>query len=156
MTDYLRASGVAVVIGMVCAGLLTAKNGEANSYHLTDGSSMLTMQECVNCHDSSSKMPVYVCTGTMCLYSKNHSLMRPYPPARRTKEYSSLVEIMEAGCVLEGGKTTCLSCHDLTKPPPHLIREGDALCYICHKNLRPTSLLKLPSEAKKKSEVNPR
>lgn len=151
MTRYLKRSlAVLAVTAFSGAGLFLSAYGEGNSYHLTDGSGVLTMEQCLNCHDSSSKMPIYVCTGEMCLYSKNHSLMRPYPPARRTKDYSSLAEITEAGCVLEGGKTTCLSCHDLTKPPPHLIRDGDLLCYICHKNLRPTSSLKLPSEARKK------
>nr|WP_226377866.1 cytochrome c3 family protein [Citrifermentans bremense] len=37
--------------------------------------------------------------------------------------------------VLQDGKITCLSCHDLTKPP-HLIKKGDQLCYLCHKSLR--------------------
>jgi hypothetical protein len=154
MTQYLRISAVAMAIGLVGAGVFISRSGAANSYHLTDGSSILTMEQCLNCHDASSKMPIYICTGTMCLYSKSHSLMRPYPPTRRTTDYSTLAEITEAGCVLEGGKTTCLSCHDLTKPAPHLVREGDALCYICHKNLRPTSSLKLPSELKKNSVVN--
>lgn len=155
MTRFLKLSlGGAVAVAITGAGFLYSAKVQANSYHLTDGSGILTMEQCLNCHDSSSKMPIYVCKGEMCLYSKNHSLMRPYPPERRSKEYSSLVEITEAGCVLEGGKTTCLSCHDLTKPPPHLIRDGDLLCYICHKDLRPTSSLKLPSEARKKPAVN--
>ena len=45
-----------------------------------------------------------------------------------------LAEIEAAGCVLENGRTTCLSCHDLTKPPPgRTIRDGHDLCFICHK-----------------------
>lgn len=128
--------------------LFLFKYGHANPYHQTDAAGVLTMQECLQCHDKSSKKPIYICSGDMCLYSKNHSLMRPYPPMRHPNEYAPLPEIQEAGCVLENGLTTCLSCHDLTKPPPHLIRDGDQLCYICHKALRPTGSLKLPSQLK--------
>ena len=47
----------------------------------------------------------------------------------------SLSEITQAGGILEDGKLTCLSCHDLTKPPPRLILDGDRLCLLCHKNM---------------------
>jgi len=133
-----------MLFGIVILGagisLFIYRQGEANPYHLSQGRGVLTMQQCLDCHDSSPTKPVYICLGDMCLYSRNHSLLRNYPPAGKEKDYATVSEIQEAGCVLENGKTTCLSCHDLTKPEPHLIRKGDLLCFICHKALRPRNL----------------
>lgn len=116
--------------------MLFYKMGDANLSHLTGASGILTMRECLACHSGSSAKPVSICIDDHCLYKKNHSLMRRYPPPGKEREYASEFEITEAGCVLEDGKLTCLSCHDLTKPPPHLIRTGDNLCYICHRYFR--------------------
>ena len=125
-----------IIFAIASLALLIFSSGVAdtNTYHLTGGSRILTLTECISCHDTSSSMPIYVCTGDMCLYVRNHSLMREYPPFGQEKDYASVSEVEAAGCVLENGKTTCLSCHDLTKPPPaRVIREGHDLCFICHK-----------------------
>jgi hypothetical protein len=124
-----------VVIAAI-ATFLVFRNGEAstNVQHLTGASRILTLRECMGCHDKHSNKPIYVCTGDMCLYARNHSLLRDYPPLGQEKDYASVLEVEAAGCVLENGKTTCLSCHDLTKPAPaRVVREGHALCFICHK-----------------------
>lgn len=129
---HLALAGATAI---VTAGIAWFTLVEANLDHLTSASGILTMQECLECHEASAR-PVSICLDDHCLYTKNHSLMHTYPPPGRETEYASKAEIEQAGCVLEGGKVTCLSCHDLTKPPPHLIREGDELCYICHLALR--------------------
>jgi len=103
-----------------------------NPNHRTHAAGVLTMQECLQCHSGSVSKAVPVCLGDDCLYKNNHSLMRLYPPAGKSGDYATPDAIEQAGCELENGKITCLSCHDLTNPPPHLIREGDDLCSICH------------------------
>lgn len=106
-----------------------------NPYHQKEAADLLRMQDCLKCHNVKMGKPVTICTGDNCLYSKTHSLMHRYPPIGKEKDYASVSIIERAGCFLEEGKITCLSCHNLTKPSPHLIREGDELCLICHKNL---------------------
>jgi hypothetical protein len=108
-----------------------------NPYHMSEAAAVLTMRECMKCHEKTAMKPVTICLGDNCLYSNSHSLMHPYPPAGKESEYADIAEIEKAGCVLENGRVSCLSCHDLTKPPPHLIRDGDKLCYICHIHLKP-------------------
>ncbi len=103
-----------------------------NPFHLTQAVGTLTMEECLSCHDGVTGMAVTVCLGNECLYTKNHSLMHRYPPAGKEGRYAPQSVVEEAGCVLEGGKITCLSCHNLANPAPHLVRDGDNLCLICH------------------------
>lgn len=119
--------------------LVTVASGTAmlsfcgnNPQHRTRAAGVLTMQECLACHSGSMGKGVATCLGDDCLYRNSHSLMHPYPPAGKAGDYAALGDVENAGCVLENGKITCLSCHDLTNPPPHLIREGDELCSLCH------------------------
>ena len=97
---------------------------------------ILNMRDCLKCHNKGTGPPVVICLGDNCLYSKTHSLMHQYPPPGKERYYAPRSEIEKAGCILENGKITCLSCHDLTKPPPHVIKDGDALCVLCHINLK--------------------
>jgi hypothetical protein len=106
-----------------------------NPYHVS-AVGALSMQECMNCHDKGSQKRVVICLGDNCLYSQSHSLMHRYPPRGNESRYAPVSDIEKAGCILENGKVSCLSCHDLTKPAPHLILEGDKLCQICHINLK--------------------
>lgn len=126
------AAGGAVTLGVI----LFLRMGEANLDHLTSANGILTMQECLACHAEGSTHPVAICLDDHCLYTNDHSLMHPYPPAGKETDYVPTAQILAAGCVLEEGKITCLSCHDLTHPAPHLIRDGDELCAICHRLLR--------------------
>lgn len=120
---------------VVIASLLPT---EANLAHQTSASGILTAEQCLACHsDASSKRPVSICLTDHCLYTNNHPVLRRYPPADKELEFATVAEITQAGCVLQDGKITCLSCHNLAQPIPHLIRDGDQLCYICHKSLRP-------------------
>lgn len=107
-----------------------------NPYHQQDAAGLLRMQECLECHNIKMGKPVSICIGNDCVYRKNHSVMRPYPPFGKEKDYSPISEIENAGSYLEEGNITCLSCHDLTKPRPHLIRQGDQLCLMCHRGFR--------------------
>jgi hypothetical protein len=116
----------------VAAGTAILSFCGSNSYHKTLAAGVVSMQDCMECHSGAVGKAVSICLGNECLYSNNHSLMHPYPPINKAADYAPLGDIEKAGCVLENGKITCLSCHDLTKPPPHLIREGDKLCSICH------------------------
>lgn len=127
--NYLALLVTAVA---ACAAMLSFCGN--NPYHLTQAAGVLTMQDCLKCHKGSPAKPVSICLGDDCLYSKSHSLMHPYPPRKNSGDYAPLRDIEKAGCILENGKITCLSCHDLTKPPPHLIQQGDKLCSICHLN----------------------
>ena len=113
-----------------CAAILNLCG--SNPYHQTKAIGILKMEDCLECHSGSPAKAVTICLGNECLYSKSHSLMHPYPPIGKSSDYAPLEDIEKAGCVLENGKITCLSCHDLTKPPPHLIQDGDKLCSICH------------------------
>jgi hypothetical protein len=118
-----------VIAGTIGAALCFCGS---NPYHRDHAAAFTPMKECLGCHDGFMADAIYACQGSDCLYRKNHSIMRAYPPDRKIEEYAPASRIEDAGCMLEEGRVTCLSCHDLTKPPPHLIREGDQLCRICH------------------------
>ena len=128
---------LAAVAATVLGGALFCKTAKANIYHQTGANQILTMAQCLACHSEGSSRPVSICLGDHCLYTNDHSLMHPYPPTDKEDAYAPAAEIITAGCVLEEGKVTCLSCHNLTRPAPHLIRDGDQLCYICHRNFLP-------------------
>ena len=105
----------------------------SNLYHQTNAADILTMKECLDCHDSITAKLIRTCSGSECIYLKEHPIMSPYPPpSSAANRFAPRIEIEQAGCILEGGKTTCLSCHDLTKPPPRIIKEIDELCPTCH------------------------
>ncbi|WP_136523758.1 hypothetical protein [Geomonas ferrireducens] len=127
---------LAALLAVALGAFLFLRMGEANIDHLTSASGILTMQECIACHSEGSTHPVAICLDDHCLYTNDHSLMHRYPPLGKEMEYASAAEVLAAGCILEDGKITCLSCHDLTQPAPHLIRAGDQLCGICHRLLR--------------------
>ncbi|WP_239026895.1 cytochrome c3 family protein [Geomonas oryzisoli] len=124
------------MIAIALGGMLLFEMGEANIYHQTSANHILTMAECLACHSEDSIRPVSVCLHDHCLYTNEHPVQRRYPPSATTREFAPVADILAAGCVLEDGKITCLSCHNLTRPAPHLIRDGDELCYICHRYLR--------------------
>ncbi|GAW67854.1 cytochrome C [Geoanaerobacter pelophilus] len=130
---------VALVLSVAIAivGIASLLPTQANLAHQTRASGILTAEECLACHSgAASRKPVSICLTDHCLYTNEHPVLRPYPPYGKDFDFASVAEITEAGCVLQDGKITCLSCHDLTKPPPHLIKKGDQLCYLCHKSLR--------------------
>lgn len=129
---------------MIAAGIVasvaavwTFTFGETNAAHMAGAARILTMDQCMKCHSAASMKPISICLDNHCLYTGNHSLMHPYPPPGKEGRFAPVLAIEQAGCILEDGRITCLSCHDLTKPPPHLIREGDELCFICHTHLKP-------------------
>lgn len=124
----------AAVLSLLALSTLTFAAG--GSHHLKAGG-ILTARDCLHCHDGVTGKLITLCLGNECLYLKNHSILHPYPPSKKAGEYASREEVEAAGCILEEGRVTCQSCHDLTKPPPHLIKNGNDLCFICHKALRP-------------------
>jgi len=105
-----------------------------NPYHMTQAAQVFTYKECLTCHAEGMKKGVSICLGENCLYSKDHSLMHRYPPVGKEKDFAPIHEVERLGAIFEDGKITCLSCHDLSKPPPHLIRERerDQICLVCH------------------------
>lgn len=127
------AAAIAVGLG----GIVLLEAGGANTAHLTGASGILTMKECLACHSEGSLRPIAICLGDHCLYTNNHPVMHRYPPSGREASFAPVAQILAAGAVLEDGNITCLSCHDLTKPAPHLVKSGEGLCFICHIDLKP-------------------
>lgn len=123
-------------IAITLGGMLCLSKAGANVYHQTSANHILTMAECMACHSEGSLRPISICLGDHCMYTNNHPVLHSYPPPGKALKFAPVTEILQAGCVLENGKITCLSCHNLTRPPPRLIRDGDQLCYICHRYLR--------------------
>ncbi|MBU5637442.1 hypothetical protein KOM00_11945 [Geomonas sp. Red69] len=132
-TVHLRLQAL---IATALGGMLFFEMGEANIYHQTGASRILTMAECMACHSKDSARPVSICLDDHCLYSNHHPVLRGYPPLGKEDKFAPESELLAAGCELEDGKITCLSCHNLTRPAPHLVKDGDELCYICHRYLR--------------------
>ncbi len=133
----MSAKNIILLVFIVLSSIITLNLCGNNPSHQRFATEVATMDGCLACHNDFKAKTVTNCIGNDCLLSKSHSIMRPYPPARKWRDYASLRDIEEAGCILEQGKTTCLSCHMLTKPPPHTIREGDQLCLICHIGKKP-------------------
>ena len=104
----------------------------SNRYHQSKAAGMLSIKDCLLCHDGLTGKAITICLGKECLLKNNHSIMNQYPPPGKEKRYASKSEVERAGGLFENGKTTCLSCHNLTKPPPHLIRDGKGFCMTCH------------------------
>ncbi len=102
-------------------------------YH-TGSMGVLTMAECLSCHDGMTGTEIKVCLGTECLYTNDHSIMDLYPPLDNQLKFAAQSDLELAGGMLENGKTTCLSCHNMANPSPHLIkpRQRDQLCLVCH------------------------
>jgi predicted CXXCH cytochrome family protein len=122
---------ILLAIVALASGIILCFCGN-NLYHQNQAAGILSMEECINCHDGITGKAIAICLGKECLFIKDHSLMSNYPPPGKESDYATVSEIERAGCILENGKTTCLSCHNLTKPPPRLIRDGANLCVICH------------------------
>ncbi len=121
------------IIASLASGAMQALYAN-NPYHLSQAAGLLTYKECLTCHVKGMKKGVSICLGKDCLYTNNHSLLHRYPPVGKEKDYAPIGEVERLGAVFEDGKITCLSCHELTKPPPHLIREQerDQICLMCH------------------------
>jgi len=132
-----NARNIILLLFIVLSSIITLNLCGNNPSHQRFATDAATMHDCLTCHDDITAKTVTNCIGKECLLSKSHSILRPYPPAGKERDYASLSEIEQAGCILEQGKTTCLSCHNLTKPPPHTIREGEQLCLICHISKKP-------------------
>lgn len=100
-------------------------SSKLNPDHLSDAAGLLSMRDCLGCHEKAEGDTI--CLGDYCLNGRSK-----YPPVGKEKAYASLSELGKADCMLEDGRVSCLSCHDLTKPAPHVIRDGHQLCLICH------------------------
>lgn len=125
-------------VSIAIVGIASLLPTEANLAHQNSASGILTAEQCLACHSgASSTRPVSICLTDHCIYKNEHPVLRCYPTSGKELEFATVAEIKQAGCVLQDGKITCLSCHNLTRPIPRLIRNGDQLCYICHKQLRP-------------------
>jgi hypothetical protein len=103
-----------------------------NPAHQTSASHILSYNECLDCHDHSVEKTITICLGKECLFKDSHSMYDAYPPPGKEDCYAPASAIEQAGGVLEKGHTTCLSCHNLTRPPPHLLKDGTEFCEICH------------------------
>lgn len=125
-------------VSIAIVGIAFLLPSQANLAHQSSACGILTAEECLACHSAaSSTRPVSICLTDHCLYTNEHPVLRRYPPYGKEFDFASVAEITMAGCVLQDGKITCLSCHNLTRPIPHLIKTGDQLCYLCHRYLKP-------------------
>lgn len=116
-------------IGMIALLLdITVCFGGMNPDHMPNAERGLGMRDCLNCHQKSNKhRPGVGHLGNLCLNSRSQ-----YPPAGKEMSYATIASLENAGSSLEDGMITCISCHDLSKPPPHIIKSGNDLCLICH------------------------
>lgn len=110
-----------------------------NLYHQRFASRILSFDEClyVGCHGNSKGKYITLCFGKECLLNNSHSILNQYPPPGKEKEFAPVSNVEWEGGIFENGKTTCLSCHNLTRPPPHLLKDGEEFCIICHINRVP-------------------
>ncbi|HBG07814.1 MAG: hypothetical protein A2075_22945 [Geobacteraceae bacterium GWC2_58_44] len=103
-------------------------SGMMNPHHLPDTAVALSMRDCLRCHDTGKAAGI--CPGDFCLDSRG-----TYPPVGKESSYAPVSELEKADSMLEEERVSCLSCHDLTKRRPHVIRDGHKLCLICHTSL---------------------
>ncbi|MRR38261.1 cytochrome C [bacterium] len=92
------------------------------------------IEECVACHDGSIAKAAVYCLANCSVFTP-HSVMRRYPPMGREAAYRPVESIRAAGLELVDGMVVCVSCHNLSNPPPyHLAVESAAskLCLTCH------------------------
>jgi len=90
--------------------------------------------ECVACHDGSVAKEAVYCLQD-CSFRTPHSILRRYPPPGREAAYRPVESLREAGIELAGEMVVCISCHNLSNPPPyHLAVDNSAsrLCVACH------------------------
>lgn len=115
-----------LLLSLLAAGLCF---GYVIPEHMNDAAGAVGMKVCLKCHGESLHKPDRVHFGNYCM------LGAQYPPSGREREFAAPAEIAGSGAMLEEGQVTCLSCHDLTKASPHVIRQGFKLCSVCHKTL---------------------
>jgi len=92
------------------------------------------IDECLACHDGSIAKEAVYCLEE-CSFMSPHSVMRRYPPPGRGAAYRPAESLREAGIALVDGMVVCVSCHNLSNPPPyHLAVDNGAsrLCLSCH------------------------
>lgn len=92
------------------------------------------VDECTACHDGSIARDAVYCLEE-CSFMTPHSVMRRYPPQGREAAYRPAESLSEAGIELVDGMVVCVSCHNLSNPPPyHLAVDNRAsrLCLACH------------------------
>ncbi|BCG45690.1 hypothetical protein GEOBRER4_n0453 [Citrifermentans bremense] len=91
---------VALVLSVAIAivGIASLLPTQANLAHQTSASGILIAEECLACHSgAASRKPVSICLTDHCLYTNEHSVLRPYPPYGKDFDFASVAEITEAG-----------------------------------------------------------
>ncbi len=91
-------------------------------------------QHCLSCHDGALASHAATCT-VQCGFSSSHSILKPYPPTAKEREFAPLQSILRKGIKLENQKVTCISCHDIRGSGKYLLvidNKNSALCRACH------------------------
>ena len=92
-----------------------------------------TVKDCLSCHDGASGEMIATCT-TKCRSTEEHSVLKPYPPLKKTDEYAPTGAVRASGLKIVRGMVTCITCHNLRKKNEyHLaILDQGKLCKTCH------------------------
>jgi len=128
-------TALAVLAGVA---LLVAEGGVLRAERIDHYGAMVeqraAIDECIACHDGSIARVAVYCLAE-CSLMTPHSVMRRYPPPGREAAYRPVESLREAGIELVDGMVVCVSCHNLSSPPPyHLAVDNRAsrLCLTCH------------------------
>lgn len=91
-------------------------------------------QHCLSCHDGALASHAATCT-VQCGFSASHSILKPYPPRGKERQFAPLQSILKKGIKLENQKVTCISCHNLQGTVKYLLVVDNSksdLCITCH------------------------
>lgn len=123
---------------LAAVALLAAGGGVSRAEEIDHYGAMVDrhagVDECIACHDGSIAKAAVYCLEE-CSLMTPHSVMRRYPPPGREAAYRPIESLQEAGIELVDGMVVCVSCHNLSSPPPyHLAVDNRAsrLCLACH------------------------
>lgn len=93
------------------------------------------MVDCLSCHNGTKAPAVSNCDRGMCRIYANHIVAVPYPPVDRETQFAPLESLYAKGMMLENGRLTCVTCHDLREKSRFQVRvypERSELCLTCH------------------------
>jgi hypothetical protein len=114
--------------------LLRRPGAELVSHHGLEVVADAPAAECIVCHDGFTATYITMCVDG-CNVRNTHPVLRDYPPSGKERDYTPLETISAQGVVLEDGKITCVSCHELRNNSRCHLRfdnYGSGLCFSCH------------------------
>jgi hypothetical protein len=126
-----------LAVGVVLFALLLRKpRAETVSHHGDMVEANGSATDCILCHDGTISTAVPSCT-VRCSFGGSHSILKPYPPPGKEMFYVPIEQVTAAGIVLDNGRVTCISCHNLRNGNRYHLsvdNAGSRLCFVCHLN----------------------